>query len=446
MITIRRLVLAFIIVLLAISIGSNIYSQNPKIDVLTVKGTINPVLVDYIERGIEDAEDTGAETLIIRMDTPGGLDDSTRKIIQHIVNSRVPVVVYVSPSGARAASAGFYILQSADVAAMSPNTATGAATPISLGEGGEAQISDELQAKIINDSAAYIRSLAESHGRNADWAERAVREGVSVTEQEALDLNVIDLIAPTLDSLVQQLDGRQVTMLGDTTVTLHTAGAVINEVGMKTIEQFLYTLADPNLAYLLLSIASLGIMVEIFNPGLIFPGIIGAISGILAFYSLGQLPVNIAGILLIVLAFGLFIGEVLTTTFGLFTMGGLVSLVIGSLILFQGASPVFRIDPWVIVIVVIVITAVAAFVIHRAIAAHRRQAKTGREELIGKTATVRVTLSPEGTVFYKGERWAARSDAGEIKKGEQVVINSVDGLMLHVSKAPEIKQPVNTAH
>ena len=186
-------------------------------------------------------------------------------------------------------------------------------------------------------------------------------------------------------------------------------------------------------------------MVEIFNPGLIFPGIIGAISGILAFYSLGQLPVNIAGILLIVLAFGLFVGEVLTTTFGLFTMGGLVSLVIGSLILFQGASPVFRIDPWLIVAVVIVITAVVAFIVHRAIRAHRRQAKTGREELIGKTATVRVTLKPDGTVFYKGERWAARSEEGEIKKGELVVINSVDGLMLRVSKAGESKPPENTS-
>jgi len=434
MIKIRRLILAFVIVLLAISIGANVQSQNPKIDVLTVKGTVNPVLVDYIKRGIANAEDTGAEAVILQMDTPGGLDSATREIIQHIVNSRVPVVVYVAPSGSRAASAGLYILQSAHVAAMSPNTATGAATPISLGEGGEAAISDELQAKIINDSSAYMRSLAESHGRNADWAERAVREGVSVTEQEALEMNVIDIIAPTLENLIQQLDGRQVNMLGDTTITLHTAGAVTNEVDMKTIERFLYTIADPNIAYLLLSIASLGIMVEIFNPGLIFPGIIGAISGILAFYSLGQLPVNIAGILLIVLAFGLFVGEVLTTTFGLFTMGGLVSLVIGSLILFQGAAPVFRIDPWLIVGVVIIITAVVAFIVQRAITAHRRQAKTGREELIGKTATVRVKLNPDGTVFYKGERWAARSEEGEIKQGEQVIIDRVDGLMLYVSK------------
>jgi membrane-bound serine protease (ClpP class) len=431
---IRRIILAFVIVLAAMSVATVVQAQNPRIDVLTIKGTINPVLLGYVERVIENAEDTGAEAIIIQMDTPGGLDTAMREIIQNIVNSRVPVVVYVAPSGARAASAGLYILMSSHVAAMAPNTATGAATPISLGEGGEAAISDELKAKIINDAAAYIRSLAESHGRNADWAERAVREGVSVTEEEALDLNVIEIIAPNLEDLVRQLDGRQVEILGGVTVTLDTDNAVINYVEMRTIEQFLYIIADPNIAYLLLSIASLGIMVEIFNPGLIFPGIIGAISGILAFYSLGQLPVNIAGILLIVLAFGLFIGEVLTTTFGLFTMGGLVSLVIGSLILFQGAAPVFRIDPWLIAGVVVFVTAVAAFIVQRAVAAHRRQAKTGREELVGKTVTVRETLNPDGTVFFKGERWAAHSEEGEIKKGEQVVIDRMDGLLLYVSR------------
>ena len=440
MVKIRRTILAIIILLLAVSIGTSVQSQSPRVDILTIKGTINPVLVDYVKRGIEKAEESGAEALIIQMDTPGGLDTAMRDIIQHITNARIPVVVYVSPAGARAASAGLYILLSSHVAAMASNTATGAATPIALGEGGEAEISDELQAKIINDAAAYIRSLAESHGRNADWAERAVREGVSVTEQEALELNVIEMVAPNLEILIQQLDGQQVEMLGGFVVTLETSDAVINDVEMKTIERFLYTIADPNIAYLLLSIASMGIMVEIFNPGLIFPGIIGAISGILAFYSLGQLPVNIAGVLLIVLAFGLFVGEVLTTTFGLFTMGGLVSLVIGSLILFQGAAPVFQINPWLIAGVVIVITAVVAFIVQRAIMAHRKQAKTGREDLIGKLATVRVALNPEGTVFFKGERWAARSEEGEIKPGEQVVINKIDGLMLHVSKKQQDKE------
>ncbi len=437
MIKIRRTLLVLIALLLAASIAGSVQSDSSTIDVITIKGTINPVLVDYVKRGIEQAEDSYAEALVIQMDTPGGLDTAMRDIIQHIVNSRVPVVVYVAPSGARAASAGLYILQSAHVAVMATNTATGAATPISLGEGGESQMSDELKAKIINDATAYIRSLAESHGRNTEWVEKAVLEGVSVTEQEALELNVIDMVAPNLETLVTQLDGRQVTLLGGREVTLQTKDATLNSVGMKAIRKFLYTIADPNIAYLLLSIASLGIMAEIFNPGLFFPGIIGAISGILAFYALGQLPVNIAGILLILLAFGLFVGEVLTTSFGLFTIGGVVSLVIGSLILFQGASPVFRVDPWLIAGVTIVIAGAFAFIVNRAIVAHHRQAKTGWEELIGKTAVVKVALNPEGTVFLKGERWSATSEEGLVKPGEEVVINKIDGLMLYVSKKEE---------
>jgi len=430
----RILILTAILLVAIASIVTNVQATNPRVDVITIKGTINPVLVDYVERGIEQAEDTGAEAFIIQMDTPGGLDTAMRDIIQLIVNSRVPVIVYVSPSGARAASAGLYILQSAHIAVMATNTATGAATPISMGEGGEAEMSDELKAKVINDAAAYIRSLADSHGRNADWAEQAVREGVSVTEREALELNVVDMISPDLDTLITQLDGRQVTMLGDWQVTLQTRDANINSVPMEAIEGFLYAIADPNIAYLLLSLATLGIMVEIFNPGLIFPGVVGGISLLLAFYALGVLPVNYAGILLIVLAIALFVGEVLTTSFGLFTVGGITALVIGSLILFQGASPVFRIDPWLIATVNIVIAGTLAFVINRAIIAHRKQAKTGREELIGKTAVVKVALNPEGTVFLKGERWTAISEEEVAKPGEEVIIKKIDGLILYVTK------------
>ena len=266
-----------------------------------------------------------------------------------------------------------------------------------------------------------------------------MRESVSATEREALELNVIDMIAPDLDTLIAQLDGWQVTMLDGEVVTIETVGATINDFPMTAIEGFLYAIADPNIAYLLLSIATLGIMAEIFNPGLIFPGVVGGISLLLAFYSLGMLPVNYAGILLIVLAIGLFIGEVLTTTFGIFTAGGVVSLVIGSLILFQGASPVFRIDPWLIATVTIVVAAVLAFIIHRAISAHRRQARTGREELVGKTALVKVALKPEGTVFFKGERWKAVSEDTDIKTGEEVVIDRVDGLLLYVSKKQQSK-------
>jgi len=279
-----------------------------------------------------------------------------------------------------------------------------------------------------------MRDLASSHGRNADWAEKAVREGVSATSQEALELNVIDMIAPDLNTLIAQIDGRQVTMLDGSVVTLETQGAPVNKVMMKAIERFLYAIADPNIAFILLSLASLGIMVEIFNPGLIFPGVLGAICGVLAFYSLGQLPVNIAGILLIVLAFGFFVGEVLTTTFGLFTAGGVTALVIGSLILFQGASPVFRVDPWLIATITILIASTFAFVINRALRAHRKQATTGREELIGKRAVVKVALEPEGTVFFKGERWAAISEKDHVEVGDDVIITAIDGLTLRVIK------------
>ncbi|MCH8864292.1 MAG: nodulation protein NfeD [Chloroflexi bacterium] len=431
MLRVMRLMLVLASLLLASTFVVEAQTERSRIDVLTVKGTINPVLVDYIARGIDDAAFEGAQAVIIQMDTPGGLDTSMRDIIQSIVNSRIPVIVYVSPAGARAASAGAYITLSAHVAVMAPNTAIGAATPVSMG----GEMSDEMKAKITNDAIAYIKDLANSHGRNADWAERAVREGVSATSEEALELNVVDMIAPDLDTLIADLDGREVTLLDGSVVTLRTSGVPINEVMMKTIERFLYAIADPNIAFLLLSIASLGIMIEIFNPGLIFPGIVGAISGILAFYALGQLPVNIAGVLLIVLAFGLFIGEVLTTSFGLFTVGGVTSLVIGALILFQGADPaVFRVDPWLIGTMTILITLLFVFVVTRVIWAHRKRATTGKEEIIGRRAVVRETINPEGTVFFKGELWSAVSDSGPIEAGEEVTVTAIDGLILQVIK------------
>ena len=419
--------------LIAASIAIEVQAAAPSIDVLHVKGTINPVLVDYIERGIDQAEETNATACIIQLDTPGGLDTSMRDIVQEIVSARVPVVVYVSPSGARAASAGVFITMAAHVAVMAPNTAIGAAHPVAIGAEGEAAMSEAMEEKVVNDAAAYIRSIAEAHGRNMEWAEKAVRESVSATEQEALELNVIDMVAPDLNALISQLDGRQVTMLDGSVVTLHTQGATINHVKMNTIEDFLHTIADPNIAYILLSLAMLGIMAEIFNPGLIFPGVVGAICLLLALFSLGMLPVNYAGILLIVLALGLFIGEVLTTTFGLFTAGGITALVIGSLILFKG-GPLFQIDPWLIAIVVILVAGFFAFALNQILRARRRQAYTGREELIGKTAEVKVALEPEGTVFFKGERWTAISETGRVEPGEKVIITKVDGLQLYVTK------------
>ncbi|MFC1928902.1 nodulation protein NfeD [Chloroflexota bacterium] len=419
--------------LLTASIAIEAQAATPTIDVLHAKGVINPVLVDYIKRGINQAEESNAIACIIQLDTPGGLDTSMRDIVKDIVSARVPVVVYVSPSGARAASAGVFITMAAHIAVMAPNTAIGAAHPVAMGEEGEAAMSEAMEEKVVNDAAAYIRSIAESHGRNMEWAEQAVREAVSATEQEALELNIIDMVVPDLDALISQLDGRQVTMLGGAVVTLNTPGATINHISMNNIEDFLYAISDPNIAYLLLSLAMLGLMAEISNPGLIFPGVIGAICLLMAFFSLGVLPVNYTGILLIVLAFGLFIAEVFTTTFGLFTAGGLTSLVLGSLILFKG-GPLFQVNPWLIATISIIITALVAFVLNRVIRAHRRQASTGREELIGKTALVKVALDPEGVVLFKGERWTAISEEGRLEPGETVIITRVDGLQLYVTK------------
>jgi len=426
-----------IILLMGLLVGAliaiEVQAATPRIDVLQVDGSINPVLVDYIERGIDQAEKDGALALIIQLDTPGGLVDSMLDIVEEIINAQVPIVVYVSPAGAWAASAGVFITMSAHVAAMAPATNIGAAHPVGIG--GE-EMSETEEEKILSIIASKAKTIAEQQGRNAEWAEKAVRESVSATEQEALELNVIDMVALNLDTLISQLDGRQVTMLDGSVVTLYTQGASINYVQMSWVEDFLYTIADPNIAYILLSLASLGIMVEILNPGLIFPGVVGGISGLLAFYALGMLPVNYAGVLLIILAFGLFIGEVLTTTFGIFTAGGITSLVLGSLILFKGGSPLFQVgvDPWLIATVTIFITVLFAFVVSRVIRAHRRQARTGREELIGKTAVVKVALDPEGTVFFKGERWTAVSEAGRVEPGEAVVITKVEGLTLYVKK------------
>ncbi|MFC1991248.1 nodulation protein NfeD [Chloroflexota bacterium] len=429
---IRILSFLGVIIAASASIGAQA-APSSTIDVLKAEGVVNPVLADYIERGIENAEDNNASAVIIQLDTPGGLDTSMRDIIQNIVNARIPVIVYVSPSGARAASAGVFITVAAHVAVMAPSTAIGAAHPVSIGEGGEQQVSENMEEKIVNDAAAYIRSIAEAHGRNMEWAEKAVRESVSATEQEALELNVIDMVAADLNDLISKLDGREVTMLGGAVVTLNTQGATINNVPMNTIEDFLYAISDPNIAYLLLSLATLGIMVEISNPGLIFPGVIGAISLLMAFFSLGMLPINYAGMLLIILAFGLFIAEIFTVSFGLFTTGGVVSLVLGSLILFKG-GPLFQVSPWLIGAVAITITGVFTFVISRIIKAHRTQTSTGWEELVGKPALVKVALAPEGIVLFRGENWKAVSEAGKVEPGEEIIINRIENLKLYVTK------------
>jgi membrane-bound serine protease (ClpP class) len=413
--------------LLAITAGAS----TPSVQVLHVEGTIVPIVADYIDRGISQAEDNNATACIIELDTPGGLLDTTEEIVQRIMNADVPVVVYVSPKGAWAASAGTFITLSAHIAAMTPGTTIGAAHPVS---GGGEEISEDEMQKIVEFSAKWMKTIAEERGRNIEEAQLAVTESKSFTDVDALEANLIDLRADNLESLISQIDGREFTLASGAEVTINTTGYELVRDEMNFVEGFLHAISDPNIAYVLLSIGSLGIIAEIYNPGMFFPGIIGAISLLLAFYSLGVLDARWGGILLILLAFGLFIGEVLTTSFGLFTAGGVAALVLGSLILFPRGSPLFTVDPWLIAVVVILIAGFFAFVIHRVVRTYRRQAYTGREELVGKTAVVQTALNPEGIVLFKGERWTAISEKGGIKTGEEVTINRVDGLKLYVTK------------
>lgn len=420
--------------LVTVLMSTIVHAASSSVVVLSVEGIINPVMADYLVRGIEEAEDRNATACVVQLDTPGGLDTAMRDMVQAIVNARVPVIVYVSPSGARAASAGVFITVAAHIAAMAPNTAIGAASPVSIGSEGEQEMSETMQEKVMNDAAAYIRSLAGERGRNVDWAEKAVRDAVSATEKEALELNVIDIVSPTLENLLDEVDGRKVTLINGSQVTLDTGSAIIEHLDMTWVEEFLLAISDPNIAFILLGLAGLGLWVEITNPGLVFPGVFGGISLIFALFSLGNLPVNIAGILLMVLAFILFIIEALVIPgFGAAGIGGIISLIFGSLILFKGGS-MFQVDPWLIAIVVICIVGFFAFIIYKLIKTRKLKSQTGAEELIGETATVRTTLDPEGSVFYRGELWAAQSEEGRIEAGASVIIKRVSGLKLIVKK------------
>ena len=406
-------------------------ANTQSIEVLRVDGTIVPIVADYIDRGIGNAEAKSDAIVIIELSTPGGLLDTTQDIVERILNAEVPVIVYVSPAGGWAGSAGTFITLASHIAVMAPGSRIGAATPV---PGGGEELSEEMQRKITEDSAAFLRSIAELRGRDPRTAELAVREGKSFTVTEALENNLIDFQASNLEDLIGKINGMTITMANEEEVTIDTESYVLAQTDMTFIERFLHAISNPNIAYILLSIGTIGIIAEIYSPGTFFPGIVGVISLLLAFYSLGVLNASLGGILLIILGFGLFIGEALTATFGIFTSGGIIALVLGSLILFPGSGPLFQINPWLIGSVVIVVALLFAFIMSRVIGAHRRQAKTGKEELIGKTAIVKELLNPEGVVFYKGERWEAKTDKGKLKPREEVTILGVDGLLLRVTK------------
>lgn len=415
--------------------ASTAQAAAPSVHVLTVDGTIVPVIADYIDRGISEAEDANADICIIQLNTPGGLLDTTEEIVQRILNAHVPIVVYVYPKGSWAASAGTFITLSGHIAAMTPGTTIGAAHPVA--SGGE-EIPEDQMKKIVEFSSEWIGTIAEERNRNIEEAKLAVTESKSFTDTDALEANLIDFRANSLEDLLSQINGRVVILANGAEVTINTDGYSVTENEMSFIEKFLHAISDPNIAYILMSVGSIGILAEVYNPGALFPGIIGAICLLMAFYSLGVLDANIGGILLMLLALGLFVAEFFTPTFGLLTAGGVTALVLGSLLLFPDRPPVFKVSPWLIGIVSALFVGFFLFIIQRVVKIHRRQPSTGWEELIGKPATVMMTLSPEGQVLFRGEHWKAVSEEGTLEEGEQVVINKVENLKLYVSrKNPE---------
>ncbi len=423
----------FFLALLVLSIvgglgGSIIAAANQStVHILTVDGIIVPVVADYIDRGISDAEDRNASVCIIKLNTPGGLLDTTAKIVERIMNADVPVVVYVSPRGAWAASAGTFITLSAHIAAMTPGTTIGAATPVAGGE-----LTEEEKQKIMEFTAKWMETIAEERGRNMEEARLAVTQSKSFSDTDALAKNLIDLRAPNLEDLIAQIHGRTV-VVNDEEVTIDTSDYLPVTEDMNAVERFLHTISDPNIAYILFTLATVGLMVEISNPGLVFPGVAGGISLLLAFYSLGVLEAYWGGIALIVLAVGLFVAEYFTETLGLLTTGGVIALVMGSLILFTH-QPGIEVHPGLIAGVAVGFTSFSIFVIGAIVRGQRRRKATGAEGMIGRTAVAKTPLDPTGTVLIQGELWAAVSEGGTVAPGEEVIVNKVEELKLRVVK------------
>ena len=419
---------------------------------LNIQGPIGPATAEYLIKSLEKSIERNAELVVIRMDTPGGLDASTRDIIKAILNSPVPVATFVTPGGARAASAGMYILYASHIAAMSPATNVGAATPVSIigGESpGQKQEPDEnsddakaetdtgntMMRKAVNDSVAYARGLANRHGRNADWAELAVREADSITAETALEIGVIDLIATDIEDLLKQINGRTITVR-DRSRVLDTASLVLERLEPDWKAELLGVITSPTVAYLLLLIGIYGLFLEGYNPGAIFPGVIGAICLIIALYAFQMLPVNYAGFALLALGILLMIGEAVVPSFGVLGIGGVVSLVIGSIILIDTDIPGFTVSRPLIGALALISSFGLMGIIGIALKARLRPVVSGREQLIGSSGTALTDVYHEGEVFVHSERWSAKSDS-PLRKGQAVVVTGIDGLILKVRPADE---------
>jgi membrane-bound serine protease (ClpP class) len=410
-------------------LSTPIWAAKNDIYIIKVSDAISPGTAEYIKDGIESAENDAASCVIIELDTPGGLAESMRLIIQDILGSKVPVVVFVSPAGARAASAGVMITMAADIAAMAPGTNIGAAHPV--GAGGK-DISGKMSEKVINDMVAHAKSVAENRGRNEKWVEKAIRESVSATETEALKDNIIDLIAKDIDDLIRQLNGRKIKDKG--VLNLDQANIIYVEPTLRT--KVLRTISNPNIAYILLMIGLAGLYFEFSHPGAIFPGVIGGIALVLAFFALQTLPVNYAGILLIVLAIIFFIMEMKITSYGLLSVAGIISLLLGSLMMFKGTGPDFKLSWRVLLPTLILVSGFFVFVAGLVFRAQISKPRTGSKGLVGEIGIVKQALAPEGKVFVHGELWNATSDQA-IDENEKVRIVNVVNLMLEVESADE---------
>jgi membrane-bound serine protease (ClpP class) len=412
-----------------------------QVNVIRVESVISPSSADYIVSAIQEADKEGAAALVIELDTPGGLDTSMRAIIKEMLAAKTSIVVYVAPSGARAASAGAFITMAANIAAMAPGTNIGAASPVAMG----GQMDKTMERKVTNDAAAYMRTIAEKRGRPIDLAEEWVRKATSKTETEALKAKLIDVVSPNLDDLLQAIDGRVVTTAGGK-VKIETKNAVVRREEMSLREKILKIITDPTIAYLLLILGLAGLYFEFSTPGAILPGVLGGIALILALYAFQQLPINYAGVLLIVLAIVMFIAEIKVVSHGVLTMGGIAAMILGSMMLINTPAPYMRISLGAIIGTAVATAAFFLFVVGAGVRALRSKTTTGMEGLVGEIGVVRSRLAPRGQIFLRGELWSAEGE-GEVEVGQSVRVTGVDGLTLrvvHVERATVASEPVAT--
>lgn len=424
----RVLVAAALAAPLAAPVVGAAQEAGPSVVELRLEGVVDPFTARYLTGGVAAAEDEGAAAVLITMDTPGGLDSSMRQITQAILNARVPVLCYVSPEGARAASAGTFILLACHVAAMAPATNVGAAHPVGVSGAIESE-------KATNDAAEYIVSIAERRGRNAAWAERAVRESVSAPASEALELGVIDLVVPDVPALFAEATGRTVELADGRTVTLGLAGARLEPRSMGLVARLLHALLDPNVAFVLFYLGIIALYFEIANPGLGVPAVVGVVLLVTAFLAFGVLPVQLAGVILLVASAIFFAIEIFTPGIGVPFAGGLVTLVLGGLFLFDTSVPGVRVSPWVIAPVAVLAAAFFGLVVTAVVRVQRQPALGGKDHLVGKTGVVVRDLAPEGVVRVEAEEWTAIAERGTLPAGTPIRVTGVDGLRLKVVRA-----------